>query len=171
MSSWYPGLLTPISRPKRKVFISYHHANDQFWMNQFSNTFCDGYDVFSDNSLDRQVESDDVDYLARVCRDNIYGTSVTIVLCGTETGLRKFVDWEIDYTLSCEHGLLGILVPGVTVQQVSIPLRLLDNIESGYAGFMYYPTDAASLRSAIERAATADKSLIKNTRTRRYRNG
>jgi len=45
------------------------------------------YEVFQDQSLDDEVESDDLEYVNRVIReDYIKGSSITIVLCGSETG-------------------------------------------------------------------------------------
>jgi len=43
------------SRIKRKVFVSFHHERDQFWFNQFTNTFSQDYAFFEDQSLDDEV--------------------------------------------------------------------------------------------------------------------
>jgi len=48
----------------------------------------------------------------RGIRENfITGTSCTIVLCGAQTHLRKYVHWEIKATLDKEHGLIGVNLP------------------------------------------------------------
>src|SRR5262249_14958751 len=95
--------LAPI---KRKVFISYHHGGDRAFYDLFSNTFCDQYDVFYDNSPDRAIDSDDADYIRwRLSEKHITNTSCTIVLVGRNTWGRRFVDWEIDATLEQKHGL------------------------------------------------------------------
>lgn len=57
---------------KRKVFISYHHDGEQSVVDEFRKTFSEDYEVFTDNSLERAANSDDVDYLARVCREAIF---------------------------------------------------------------------------------------------------
>lgn len=157
--------------PKRRVFISYHHANEQTLVNDFRRVFADQYEVFTDSSLERAADSENIDYLTRICREGIKGTSVTIVLVGSKTGLRKFVDWEIDYTLDCQHGLLGIASPYVADSSLCPPERLSDNVRSGYAQYHRYPADASSLLRMIENAASASSSLIANTRPRRQRNG
>jgi hypothetical protein len=65
---------------KHRIFVSYHHAGDQPYYDAFSKAFHDTYDVIYDNSLNRQVDSDDVDYVRRRIADNyITGSSCTIV--------------------------------------------------------------------------------------------
>ena len=69
MSNGLGTLLYP-TQTKRKVFVSYHHDNDQRFYNEFSRSFSDTYDVITDNSLDRAVDSDDPDYVLRRIREN-----------------------------------------------------------------------------------------------------
>jgi len=159
--------------PRRKVFVSYHHGRDQFWFNHFTNQFSEQFEVFQDRSLDEAVDSDDMDYVNRVIReDYIAGSSATIVLCGNETWKRRFVDWEIASTLHHEHALLGILVPGTTVgpsRKYLVPDRLYDNVQSGYAAFaVEWPSSPDQLGSLIEAALRESvlKSLIRNDRAR-----
>ena len=167
----------PVPLPvKRKLFISYHHEQDQFWFDQFTKRFTDNYDVFQDQSLDEEVDSDDLAYVNRVIReDYIGGSSVTIVLCGKETWKRRFVDWEIYSTLHYEHALLGIVVPG-TVPNSSgkyiVPDRLHENVESGYASWSTWPGSPVELKTLIEGALSKSnlKFLIKNDRLKMKRN-
>jgi MTH538 TIR-like domain (DUF1863) len=89
------AMMPPPKPAKRKVFVSYHHSNDQCWANFFSQAFSDTYDVCYDTSLDEPIRSGDPHYVNRTIReDYIVGSSVTVVLCGAETGKRKFVDWK-----------------------------------------------------------------------------
>lgn len=107
---------------RRKVFVSYHHGGDQAYYNAFSKTFHSTYDVITDNSLEREVDSDDVDYVMRRIReDYITGSSCTIVLVGKETYARKYVDWEIKATLDKQHGLIGVQLPTLPVCQPTGP--------------------------------------------------
>src|SRR5258708_22776955 len=97
---------------KHKVFVSYHHGGDQAYYDAFSKAFHDTYDVIYDNSLERQVDSDDVDYVSRRIPENyITGSSCTIVLVGKDTAGRKYVDWEDDATPDKENGLIGGFLP------------------------------------------------------------
>src|SRR4051812_21993517 len=103
------GIWPPI---KRKVFVSYYHGGDQAYYNAFSTAFCDGYDIISDNSLERRVDSEDINYVIRRIRESyITGSSCTIVLVGKDAWGRKYVDWEIKATLEKEHGLIGVRLP------------------------------------------------------------
>lgn len=156
---------------KRKVCISYHHAGEQSVVDAFSKKFSDDYEVFADNSVDRAANSDDVDYLARVCREAIVGTSVTIVMIGKQTGCRKFVDWEIDYTLQCKHGLVAISAPGLADQDACLPDRLKDNLPngSGYAKWYTYPSDASSLKAICSTKRTS-RTRQKSRMTAKERN-
>src|SRR5580698_10502722 len=164
------------SRIKRRVFISYHHERDQFWFNHFTNTFSEDYDVFEDQSLDDEVDSNDLDYVSRVIReDNIKGSSITIVLCGSETWKRRFIDWEIASTLHHEHALLGILIPGTlpgSDGKYAVPDRLYENIESGFAAWSMWPGSPAELKTLIEGAVSKSnlKFLIQNGRLKMRRN-
>jgi hypothetical protein len=143
---------------KRKVFISYHHKNDQGWFNEFSRRFSDVHEVFCDKSLDNCIRSDDPEYVSRRIReDYIVGSSVTIVLCGAETWKRKYVDWEIYSTLHHQHALLGLGLPTAGKNErgeIIVPDRLVANVNSGYAHWIHWTNDPSILKQAIETAIT-----------------
>lgn len=147
---------------KRKVFISYHHKNDQSWYDVASEWFSDTLDLFYDSSVDRALDSSNAEYLNRKIREEyIFGTSVTIVLCGFETWKRRWVDWEIHATLHYEHGLLGIILPTCdqnNSHQYIVPARFHDNILSGYAQWIHWTHDAKVLKTSIEAAVQRSKS-------------
>ncbi len=80
-----------------KVFISYHHANDQYYKEKL---LCLNrqYPMFIDGSVDTGDISDDLDdqTIRQKIRDEyLRDTTVTILLVGTETKNRKHVDWEL----------------------------------------------------------------------------
>ena len=176
---------------KRKIFVSYHHENDQDYYDKLSTLLEKDYVPIYDNSLDRNVESDNSDYVIQRIRDNyIKGTSCTIVLCGSESSQRKYIDWEIKGTLEKEHGLLGIALPTCPTDLAGkyyVPGRLYDNIASGYAQLIMWstlfppitlanmmtipPIIGNTLKSYIDNAALKPKKLILNTRENMNRNG
>lgn len=163
---------------KRKIFVSYHHGGDQAYYNAFSQAFHGAYDVIFDNSLEREIDSEDVDYVMRRIRENyITGSSCTIVLVGRDTHARKYVDWEIKATLDAQHSLIAVQLPSLPVNaqgRVSVPERLLDNINSGYALWLSWAQITASAQACqhyLEAANARDKRLIDNRRARRLRNG
>lgn len=172
------GFLSALRVPKRRVFVSYHHAGDRMYYEEFSRFFSGTYDVIQDNSVDRKIDSTNAEYVIRNIRENyITGTSCTIVLCGPQTPWRKFVDWEIKATLDRSHGLIGVNLPtnpmrvgGVFV----VPPRLHDNILSSYALFLRWAELNSSpqvLVSRIEEANARSRTFIDNSRTLRRRNG
>lgn len=163
---------------KRKVFVSYHHGGDQAYYDAFSRAFHDRYEVVYDNSLERMIDSDNVDYVMRRIRENyIRGSSCTIVLVGLQTHQRKYVDWEIKATLEQQHGLIGVRLPSAPLSsdnKIIVPGRLHDNIQSGYGVWVTWNEITASPQACqgyIEAANARDKRLIDNTRDRQLRNG
>lgn len=163
---------------RRKVFVSYHHRGDQAYYDSFSATFHDRYEAITDNSLERRIDSTNVDYvMQRIREHHLAGSSCTIVLCGALTPQRKYVDWEIEASLNQQMGLVAILLPtihGYPNGGTAKPLRLQDNIDSGYAPWALWQ-DVMSvpgrLGQLIEDANGRSRSLIKNNRQRKLVNG
>ena len=82
---------------KHKVFISYHHDNDQ-WAKEKLLELNSKYDIFIDGSVDTGDISDDLsdEEIRKKIRDEyLRDTTVTILLVGTETKNRKHIDWEL----------------------------------------------------------------------------
>ena len=179
MSFGLNGGMVPKPVPvKHRVFVSYHHGGDQAYYDAFSEAFHDTYDVIYDNSLERRVDSENVDYVMRRIRENyITGSSCTIVLIGAETYRRKYVDWELKATLDKEHGLIGVSLPTAATNStngnVLVPGRLYDNIQSGFALWLSWAkltSGAEQLERYVADAKARKASLIVNTRDRLLRN-
>ena len=108
-------------RPQRrhKVFVSYHHENDQANRNRFERLFADVYDIMDSRSVKIGAIPNGLtlDEISRRVRDDYLSDStVTLVLIGKDTWRRKHVDWEISASLiDTAHndrcGLLGIRLP------------------------------------------------------------
>lgn len=156
-----------------KVFVSYHHANDQKKAEYLRDTYGSN-NTLLDKSLDEAYEdmSDD-EILAAIRTEHLKDSTVTIVLIGSETANRKWVDWEIYSSLRpygdrSRNGLLGIYLPtaGAT------PARLQDNIDSGYAVTMKWENISWQLESKIQAAFDnrSKTNLVVNSRKRRERN-
>lgn len=166
-----------MQRPtRRRVFVSYHHGGDQAYYDAFSKAFHDEWESVFDNSLERQIDSDNTAYVMQRIRDNyISGTSCTVVLIGGQTHQRKYVDWEIKATLDKEHGLVGVVLPTHVKMMngnIVVPDRFARNVQSGYANWLHWEhLNANSLKSAVERAVAASKLLIDNPRDMKARNG
>lgn len=181
---WFKPTVQPAPLPlvklvKPKIFISYHHK-DQVYIDNFRKLFGGAYQVFTDCSLDEAIDSTDLHYVNRAIReDYITGTSITIVMCGTDTWRRKCVDWEIYSTLYKSHALLGVVLPHVQPvwrngQQVRlVPDRLISNVNTGYAHWIEWPQNAQELSQAISHAkqrSTNYKHLKVNSAPKMTRN-
>ena len=105
---------------KRKVFISYHHKNDQSYKEELT-SLCEEYDLFQDCSVNTFDINEDLpdQKIREIIRDDyLKDTSVTILLVGTETKNRKHVDWEIYSSMfnglrNKKSGILVIQLPTV----------------------------------------------------------
>ena len=162
---------------KRKVFISYYHG-DQDAVNKFVKDFGD---VFIPKTIgvkdgDFDFDSNDPQYIMRKIREQkLEDSTVTIVLVGSCTHSRRYVDWEIKASLqqgqSMPNGLIAINLPYMGTR-VGLPPRVAANREfdgtkeTGYAKYYSYPTSKEELRHWIEDAydaRTTRAHLIHNT--------
>ena len=104
-----------------KVFISYHHTNDQQYKEELVE-FGQRYSIF----VDRSVDTGDIpdtwtdEQIRRAIRDRyLRDSTVTVVLVGPETRRRKHVDWEVhssmyDGTVNKRSGIVVINLPGIS---------------------------------------------------------
>lgn len=110
-----------------KVFISYHHDNDQDYKNALLelNRI---RPIFIDVSVDTGDISDqlsDQEIREKIRDEYLRDSSVTIVLVGRETKKRKHVDWEIyssmyDGKVNKKSGILVINLPSVNCMNYNV---------------------------------------------------
>jgi hypothetical protein len=106
-----------------KAFISYHHANDQWYKDQLQN-WAETYGLFEDVSVNTREINDDLETETIRCiirDDYLRDSTVTIVLVGTGTKGRKHVDWEtyssmFDGSVNKKSGILVIQLPSTNPQ-------------------------------------------------------
>ena len=112
---------------RHKVFISYYHADDQFYKNQLINMkeYINGnpQSIFEDCSV-HENEIDDTgltsERIREIIRDDyIKEATVLILLCGQNTRKRKHIDWEIhaamfDTSSNPKMGILVINLPSIS---------------------------------------------------------
>ena len=111
-----------------KVFISYHHSNDQ-WHKEALVEFGESNSIFLDRSVDTgDIPEDWTDQqIRREIRDEyLRDSTVTIVLVGRETRRRKHVDWEIhssmyDGSVNKRSRILVINLPGISDNEFTAP--------------------------------------------------
>jgi len=151
---------------RHNVFISYHHANDEYYKNEFERLFSGVYDILetkavSDGDIDPYLKTETI--RQKIRDEFIRDASVIIVLIGTETWKRKHVDWEIssgirNTQLNSRTGLLGILLPthlnynSREYNEKIIPPRLHDNIDCGFAKLYDWSNNSVAVQSWIHEA-------------------
>ncbi|MCJ8351391.1 TIR domain-containing protein [Moritella sp.] len=186
--SIYNGILGGMhhQQVKRNVFISYYHG-DQVAVNEFVRVFGREQNVFTPCMLaegqgfgdfsNDVINSRNPTYVMQQIRNRFFGHStITIVLLGSCTHSRRYVDWEIKASLQqggiggrLPHGLMAINLCKQNSTK-NIPPRFVGNWKQGnadcYAPFYRYPNSAAELREWIEdayNARTTKAHLISNS--------
>jgi len=136
----------------RRIFISYQHADQLtargFNLMRYNENL--GLEFVGRHLLD-PVKSSDPDYISRRIKEQISGSSVTVVLIGHQTAASQWVGREIQWSLDKQppNGILGIRLNA----EAEIPQGLTDcgaEILEWYA-----PEDVHEFAEAIERAAAA----------------
>lgn len=93
----------------RKVFFSFHY-DDVFPANQVRNM--DALQLENRGFIDRaefeKVERKGASAIKRWIDNQLDGTSVTVVLIGTNTHERPYVDYEIRQSIARGNGLVGV---------------------------------------------------------------
>ncbi|MFU2078373.1 TIR domain-containing protein [Avibacterium endocarditidis] len=108
---------------KHKIFISYHHENDQ-WAKEKLLKLNEKYNIFIDGSVDTgdiNNELNDQTIRTKIRDEYLKDSTVTILLVGTETKNRKHIDWELyssmhDGTVNKKSGILVIQLPSTNPQ-------------------------------------------------------
>ncbi len=137
----------------RKVFVSYSHRLDQDAAEKFIGFFSNSRDVFIDKSIRDDIGDLQKETIKGRLRRLIADSSVTVILIGSQTGGRWWIDWEIYNSLRKSqgkerNGLLGIRIP---YKQHKVPQRLKDNIpKMGHV--IEWPSDYRILAHEIEAA-------------------
>lgn len=169
---------------RHNVFVSYHHANDQFYKNKFEELFAHTYDIMVTKSV--QIGDIDITLKTETIRQKIRDeylrdSTVTVVLIGTDTWKRKHVDWEIssslrDTALNPRSGLIGIYLPSHSDygrdkwNPYTIPPRLYDNISNGFARLYDWSNDPNSVQKWIHEAFLRRKTILPNNSRDLYTN-
>ena len=149
-----------------KVFLSYHHALDESYKNIFELRFGNVFGAIvpvsvTDGDIDPNLSTETI--RQKIRDEYLRDTSVTVVLIGAQTWQRKHIDWEIGSSIrqtktNPRSGLLGILLPSYPRKDTSkynphtIPPRLYDNIQCGFAAIYNWSEDANTVQGWIHQA-------------------
>jgi MTH538 TIR-like domain (DUF1863) len=97
----------------RKVFFSFHYQRDLWRVNVVRNSaVVEGTSVvgFHDVSLWEEAKKKGDAEVKRLIDTALLGTSVTVVLIGSQTANRKYVGYEIEKSIAVGNGLLGVRI-------------------------------------------------------------
>lgn len=176
MSDWLTQYLVAerAKADRRKCFISYYSA-DRAEVDRFIASFDDAMipKAVGVSDGDDFIDSNDAEYVMGRIREKYLGEStVTILLIGSCTHSRRYIDWELKSTLRrgsyTPNGLLGILLPSMRDGAV-LPPRFRENWnreDSLFALYRAYPDSSATLKNWIEEAfarRTTRAELITNS--------
>lgn len=98
----------------RRVFFSFHYERDVWRASQVRNSWVTKPDReaagFWDAAAWEEVKKKGDAAIKAWIREQLKGTSVTVVLIGTETSKRKYVQYEIEQSWERGNGLIGIYI-------------------------------------------------------------
>lgn len=168
---------------RHKCFLSYHGVDADLvadFVSAYGSVFIPKVIGLSDE--DPLITSTNNDYIMdRIREKYLTDSTVTIVMLGSCTWSRRFVDWEVYSSLrrgkvNRLNGLMAVNLPSIGKSDATkLPARVADNLPKkdgtlGYARWYQYPTSANEIKGYIQDAydARATRSnLIKNTRDRK----
>lgn len=101
----------------RNVFFSFHYDNDvtrafvvrQSWVTKENRTATGVIDKADFEKIKRDGE----DAVKRWINSQLEGTTVTVVLIGSETLNRPFVKYEIEKSIARGNGIIGVFVNNI----------------------------------------------------------
>ncbi|HBG74693.1 MAG: hypothetical protein A2X25_11720 [Chloroflexi bacterium GWB2_49_20] len=143
----------------RRVFFSFHYQRDIWRVNQIRNIpniiGCAAAG-FQDASLWEDAKRKGDPAIKALINNGLENTTVTVVFVGAMTSNRKYINYEIDQSISRRNGIVAVQIhhlkdkAGNTDFAGAIPPKIA---AGGYKAYKY--TDHESLGRWIEEAARA----------------
>lgn len=94
----------------RRVFFSFHYEADNWRVQQIKNMgIVEGQKICSSNDWEKVKRNGDL-AVQKWIDDNMYGKSCVVVLIGSETYGRKWVNYEIKKALESNKAIFGIYI-------------------------------------------------------------
>ncbi|MCZ0942664.1 MAG: TIR domain-containing protein [Gammaproteobacteria bacterium] len=102
--------MSTLNAVKRRVFFSFHYAPDNWRAAQVRNMgVVEGNAPLSDNAWESVTRGGER-VIRRWIDDQMHGRSCAVVLIGSKTAGRKWVEYEIEKAWTDGKGLLGIYI-------------------------------------------------------------
>lgn len=113
-SSNNPVPIPKLKTMSRKTFFSFHYENDVWRANIVRNSWVTKPDReaagFIDSSDFEEVKKGGDPAIKRWIDNQLIGTSVTVVLIGTDTSNRSYCKYEIEKSFERGNGMLGVFI-------------------------------------------------------------
>lgn len=141
----------------RKIFFSFHYTKDVQRVSTVRNSGVIGnfdktpfYDKAEWEKIKRQGDQAVQNWI-----DNqLHGTSVTVVLIGTETYSRRWVKYEINKSIELGKGLIGVHINGIKDWNGNTEDLGKNPLPAGYPTYKWNADKGAEkLASWVEQAA------------------
>jgi len=95
----------------RKVFFSFHFERDAWRAGQVRNSGVTQDEAgFLDAASWEEVKKKGSDAVIKWIKDQLLGTSVTVVLIGAQTSNRTYVKYELEQSWKRGNGILGVYI-------------------------------------------------------------
>lgn len=98
----------------RKVFFSFHYENDVWRTNIVRNSWITKPDRETAGFIDaadfETIKKGGDSAIKKWIESQLVGTSVTVVLIGSETNNRDYIKYELEQSWKKENGILGIYI-------------------------------------------------------------
>lgn len=155
----------------RRTFFSFHFERDIFRANLVRNcnvvAGCDRAGFYDHSEYEEAKKKGDA-AIKRLIDDKLNGTSVTVVLIGTETASRPYVQYEIQQSIARNNGLLGIYIHNIPDTRTGLvdPRGSKPTVPSNVVFPAYdWDKDLAKLAREIEEAGQRSDRLRRNYST------
>ena len=105
------------------IFIS-HHCKDQEELDKLKDLMKrNGYNI-KDSSIDesKQNQAKNKDYIKSILRSRIDWAGAILVLVGSETHTRPWVNWEIEYAAGQNKRIVGVYLWGQSSSRIPAAL-------------------------------------------------
>ena len=127
----------------RRVFFSFHYDRDVWRAGQVRNSWVTQLDReaagFWDAASWEEVKKKGDEAVKRWIGREMEGTSVTVVLIGSVTSKREYVQYEINHSWAKRSGLIGVYVHNIKDSQGRTEQKGADPfVEMGYTNIETY---------------------------------
>jgi hypothetical protein len=124
----------------RRVFFSFHYDRDAWRVGQVRN--CNavaGYEKnpFYDKADWEAIKRQGDDAVKNWIERQLSGTSVTVVLVGKETSIRRWVKHEIKRSIELGKGLIGIDISKIKDQDGNVDDTGANPLPAGYRVYLW----------------------------------